>query len=151
MKVTQVVVGIHEKRNHPHEYGHYDASVTLTAEMDPEDDHAESTVELRAAARWQVLEECDEWTERVKEERRIIDLKATFAHQLRDLHWDTERRVTRCEEIIEELPPQMRAEYREKLDKAIAKLPPKEEPEESHCPDFEEEPHYPDFEDELAF
>lgn len=33
MNVTQITVMVHEKRNHPHEYGHYDAEVRYTAEI----------------------------------------------------------------------------------------------------------------------
>lgn len=61
MNVTHVVVSIHEKRNHPHEYGHFDASVTLTAEPQPGDYYDTLLVELREIARHHVQEECDDW------------------------------------------------------------------------------------------
>ena len=50
MRVTEVTVEVHEKRNHPHEYGHYDCSVTLAAVLDDWEPSDASISELRAMA-----------------------------------------------------------------------------------------------------
>lgn len=61
MEVIQVTVEIHV--NNPIEYGHYDASVRLTANLGYADNPTEVIEQLRALARQQVREECDRWLE----------------------------------------------------------------------------------------
>ena len=63
MRVEEVTVCVHEKRNHPHEYGHYDCSVTFTAQVDQrEREGADAAVtRLRELARAHVRAECDAW------------------------------------------------------------------------------------------
>ena len=61
MKITHVEVEVHEKRNHPYEYGHYDASVRLCADVDDTDGVHAVIDELRDIARWHVKTECDQW------------------------------------------------------------------------------------------
>lgn len=142
MNITQVIVGVHEKRNHPYEYGHYDASVTLTAGVGLNDAIDEITQSLRAQARRHVLEECDDWAKSVKEEKRIADLTDEFIYLLGVPHWNTDDRIERCKGVIEALPKEMRAEYDEKLLEAVSNLPPEEEPRDDYpevCQQDEEE------------
>ena len=146
MEITQVVVNIHEKRNHPHEYGHYDASVTFTAWVEPEEDAGAVTELLRARARRQVFAECDAWGEKIREDHRISRLLGDFNLNINQLSWQTDKRVERCNEIIAKLPEEMQAEHRERLKEAIDQLPPKEAaPEEVDYPEYYED------EEEIGF
>lgn len=61
MYVSTVSVRVHEKRDHPYAYGHYDAEVVYTADVDLGDDWQDverALVEKGAAA---VKAECDRW------------------------------------------------------------------------------------------
>lgn len=128
MKITQVVVGIHEKRNHPYKYGHYDASVTFTADIALNDDPDGAVDLLRARARRHVLSECDAWEKTIHEEHRLAKLISDFDYQIsNNLHWDTVSTVEKCNKIIEQLPEEMRAEHRKRLIEAVDQLPPKEQ------------------------
>ena len=73
MKITQVEVAVHEKRNNPFAFGHYDCGVTLTAEYAEDAEHAELDVnlyDLRDVARGHVAAECDSWERGVRRDRR---------------------------------------------------------------------------------
>jgi len=70
MIITEVTVSVHEKRNHPHEYGHYDAEVRLTAQLSPDDHDDVVTSDLLAKAAAHVKAECDRFIEQVEQERR---------------------------------------------------------------------------------
>ena len=61
MKVNEVTVTVHEKRNHPHEYGHYDCGVTLTAECFWNETTDEVVSNLRGEAAAHVQEHLDGW------------------------------------------------------------------------------------------
>jgi hypothetical protein len=84
MKITQIKVSIHEKRNHPTEYGHYDSEVHLTAELEEEDIGQEDELIplLRDQARAQVKEECDAWEQNVLTAQRIEHLRFAFENNL---------------------------------------------------------------------
>jgi len=61
MQITEVTVTVHEKRNHPHEYGHYDCSVTLTAEPIGNETTDEVVARLRGEGAAHVQEHLDGW------------------------------------------------------------------------------------------
>jgi len=75
MNITQVTVTIHEKRAHPIEHGHYDASVTLTATIEERGDWTVVIDTLQRNARQRVFRECDRWEEKIREQERTTDLE----------------------------------------------------------------------------
>lgn len=124
MKITQVVVEIHEKRNHPNAYGHYDARVSYTAEL-LDGEYAADTVEkLQFVARQQVAAECDRWIEEIKTREAQESAR-------RDLQWIVDRLENRLpndhdtadfEGKIALLPGGEHPEWRDKLAKAQAEF-----------------------------
>lgn len=85
MKVTQITVSVHEKRNHPYEYGHYDAEVRLTADMEEGDTVAGTAAALRDMARIEVTNECDGWIDTVNYKRQEAEREAQAAWERRRL------------------------------------------------------------------
>jgi len=82
MYVSTVSVRVHEKRDHPYAYGHYDAEVVYTADVDLGDDWQDverALVEKGAAA---VKAECDRWE---AEARRADPEQQEAARLLEDL------------------------------------------------------------------
>lgn len=75
MKITQVTVSSHEKRNHPHEYGHADAEVTLTATIEDGDDVGKIIIALRNMTRSHVNTELDDWLAEIENERQREQLR----------------------------------------------------------------------------
>lgn len=65
--IKEVTVTVHEKRNHPYEFGHFDCSISLVAELPDlsyiqhETMISDRIAELRAEALAHVQEECDRW------------------------------------------------------------------------------------------
>lgn len=87
MKVTEVTVTIHEKKNHPHEYGHYDASVTLTARPE-QDEHCDNVIEsLQREARRRVIEEIDSWIAFINYEKRQQELRDAAEDHIERASW----------------------------------------------------------------
>ena len=74
MIITDVTVVAHEKRNHPHEYGHRDAEVRLTAKIEDGDDVEDVLTALRIRARLHVNQELLWW---------IMEINAEVARQTR--------------------------------------------------------------------
>lgn len=96
MNVTQVTVSSHEKRNHPFEYGHYDAEVRFTAELAPGEDVIARTKELQYLAGSLVAEKCDVWIGGIRQERAIEEANQTFRRRLSHaVHTDDEAEVAR--------------------------------------------------------
>jgi|GEM_PF-3538110 len=123
MNITQVQVSIHEKRNHPYEYGHYDCGVTLTADLDPGQDYGAAVDVLRLQARAHVLAECNEWERDVREQKRIDDLRISIHGRLRSVRYagtleGVNRYADSCLEQIAQLPQDMRGQF--KADLAVA-------------------------------
>lgn len=103
MQVKTVEVQIHEKRNNPHAYGHYDASVRLTAELSGgELRGTEGAIEeLLGKARGYVLAECDRWEASVRASHKAA--QEEDGRLLRKaLLWDTGRDVD--EEEVDHIP-----------------------------------------------
>jgi uncharacterized protein with PIN domain len=117
MNIQSVTVEIHEKRNHPHEYGHYDALVAYTAQVE-EGESAEDVINrLRVLARQQVEAECDRW---IKE----IELEVKRAEAKQRLYWIVSRAKSGnpdgdddkdFEEYTNLLSEDEQKEYRDKL------------------------------------
>lgn len=126
MKVTQVTVTVHEKRNHPHEFGHYDCSVALTAEVGAELEAHDAIALLRAKARVQVLEECANWETNVRREGRIAKLVRELESELANIRrWVSQEslqdRMCACLDIIRCLPEDDRGKWKDGLAEAMGK------------------------------
>jgi hypothetical protein len=120
MNVKTITVEIHEKRNHPHEYGHYDARVSYTVELEEGDSPEMATLAYLSTARQQVVTECDRWIAEIEHKRQVEEAK-------RELHWILERAKSsgvqdndaeNFEENLLALPTEQQDEYRAKLEAA---------------------------------
>ena len=87
MNITEITVSAHEKRNHPYEYGHYDAEVSYTATVGVADDILRVTKELQYLADSFVREKCDQWISLVNLERKVAAFEATFRSRLNNAVW----------------------------------------------------------------
>ena len=72
MQITEIAVTVHEKRDNPHAYGHYDAEVHYTAEIQPGDQVDIETFALLRQAAGHVKAECNRFIERVEQEYNIV-------------------------------------------------------------------------------
>ncbi len=100
MNITEITVSAHEKRNHPYEYGHYDAEVSYTATVGVADDILKVTKELQYLADSFVREKCGQWISLVNLERKVAAFEATFRSRLNNAVWtndeaEAERRLQR--------------------------------------------------------
>jgi len=125
MQVTQVTVNVHEKRNNPYEYGHYDCSVTLTAGVGPAESHEEVAAKLRLDARRHVLEECAQWIsdlEAAREAQRGIEQVQHVVEMIGQIsagHY-VEWFARQCQAVIDELPTtHLQALWQERLALAV--------------------------------
>lgn len=82
MNITEITVTAHEKRNHPYEYGHYDAEVSYTATVGVADDILRVTKELQYLADSFVREKCDQWINLINLERKVAEFEARFRSKL---------------------------------------------------------------------
>ncbi len=87
MNITEITVSAHEKRNHPYEYGHYDAEVSYTATVGVADDVLKVTKELQYLADSFVREKCDQWIGLINLERTVTAFEATFRSRLQNAVW----------------------------------------------------------------
>lgn len=87
MNITEITVSAHEKRNHPYEYGHYDAEVSYTATVGVADDILRVTKELQYLADSFVRDKCDQWISLVNLERKVAAFEATFRSRLNNAVW----------------------------------------------------------------
>lgn len=122
MKIQSITVEIHEKRNHPHEYGHYDARVSYTVEPNAPENPEDVVAYLQSVARQQVAAECDRWIADINRKQEIGSAKS-------DLDWMITRAGdSPAEEFNEErfntklavLPVEEQAEYLSRLEVAKA-------------------------------
>lgn len=123
MNVTQVTTTIHEKRNHPHEYGHYDASVTLTADVEPGESAGDVINDLRDIARLHVASELDSWIAKIEEQRRVDRIKQSLGTQMYQLRYarteeEREHSIAEALETISELPDYLQENWKAKLEQA---------------------------------
>lgn len=122
MKITQVTVSIHEKRNHPYEFGHYDCSVTYSADLAGQDNVDEVTLALRGKARGHVEIECDRWLDTIHEKRRIGDIECRLHPMLESVanNYHKLSYAKRCVRQIRKLPQQLQEPWRGRLREALA-------------------------------
>jgi hypothetical protein len=120
MNIQSVTVEIHEKRNHPHAYGHYDARIAYTAQVEEGEAAEDVAIRLQALARQQVEAECDRWIEGIQ-----LEVKKAEAEQ--SLYWIISRAKNGnpdaddpkdFEEYISLLPEAKQEEYQGKLEAA---------------------------------
>jgi hypothetical protein len=123
MDITQITVTIHEKRNHPSEYGHYDASVTLVANLRETDDPRDVVVRLRNSARKHVRQECDGWIASIKEQERISSLIAHAESHIRSVSVRKLHYAKLAVKFIRQLPGEHQRPLREKLRLKLAEVP----------------------------
>lgn len=107
MNITEITVSAHEKRNHPYEYGHYDAEVSYTATVGVADDILKVTKELQYLADSFVREKCDQWISLVNLERKVAAFEATFRSRLNNAVWtndeaEAERRFADLDKWLRE-------------------------------------------------
>jgi hypothetical protein len=122
MHVTSITVKIHEKRNHPHEYGHFDAETGYTIALDPGDDPLAVEAEWRARAYAAVQAQCDNWIAGIEEtrqqQRARSNLDGSLYWAIRQ-EWD-EGNQRAWDKYLALLPEAERAEWNQKLDRARA-------------------------------
>lgn len=121
MKVTEVTVTIHEKRNNPFKCGHYDCSVTYRAELEKPDSYGQRTRRLREIARAHVEEECAKWEDTLREQHRIEKLEGDISFYMSRVVTSAEPEAyrERVEDLIFQLPTRMRTKYMEQLEETI--------------------------------
>lgn len=124
MIVREVTVSIHEKRNHPYEYGHYDASVSYTAEIAEDDDVGDVTARLIIRAESHVKAECDEWIAGVHEQNRIDQFEGSLEQRLQNIRsgWQPLKHAKQfLRRAAEGLPPDRYELWRERLRQALSR------------------------------
>lgn len=127
MRIIQVVVEIHEKRNHPFEFGHYDAGVRLVADLTDSmgtiGDMGAAIHRLQDTARQYVLEELDNWEGSIRQNERIKKLTNEIRHAIQFWSWRTQAEIEANKAtitgLILELPEGMRGEFYDMLDKKV--------------------------------
>lgn len=87
MLVTEVSVVIHEKRNHPYEYGHRDAEVRLAAQLTPYESIDAVIDELHVKARSHVEKELDSWLKEIEYDRRVSAFLNSVRADINQLRW----------------------------------------------------------------
>jgi len=125
MEITEISVEIGETRNHPFVHGNYRASVRLTAVVEAGEDYRDVTRDLRGMARLQVIQECDEWEDQVREERRVAGILADIRAGINRVknYGSTIQDVQRDYELIRqrlfELPEDMLDDWLDKIGTAF--------------------------------
>ena len=124
MKITQVTVTIHEKRNNPFAYGHYDATVSLTADLVPNDIYETAIQTLQTTARQYVLEECDRWEHQLRALTRIGELTDAIQETINRIGRTrkadmVDQHAADCEELIHSLPADLQREWLDDLAQAV--------------------------------
>lgn len=121
MKIQTVTVEIHEKRNNPNAYGHYDSRVAYTAEVQDGEEAKDVVEQLQFIARQQVAIECNRWEAEVKREEQRNSARSS-------LRWIVDRAknslqgesdVKEFEKNVSLLPLDEQAEYRTRLEESI--------------------------------
>lgn len=88
MDVTEISVMVHEKRNHPYEYGHYDCEVRLSAHLGPDENVDEAAMALRDRAASQVRLHLDGWIDGIETSR---ERRMPFLHERCEVNDGQER------------------------------------------------------------
>lgn len=87
MFITEVAVVVHEKRNHPYEYGHRDAEVSLRAQLAPHEPLDAVIDELHVRARRHVELELDSWIKQIHEDRDRAFFVSNIENDISNLKW----------------------------------------------------------------
>ena len=124
MKITQVTVMVHEKRNHPFEYGHYDAEVRLTADLDSSDGAIDTVERLTRQARIAVVAECDQWIDSLASKQRAAHAVGKIERLLRQMNMEYsdeyyESYAQQLVDLLNDLPGALREKYANKVDEAV--------------------------------
>lgn len=120
MKITTVTVEIHEKRNHPHEYGHRDAQVAYTADLDEGEEADAAVVQLQLQARQRVEAELDRWIAEVEQQRTWETARSQLGYMVSRAEGD-DIDVAEFARHLLNLPEGEREEYQTNLAAAQAK------------------------------
>lgn len=120
MKYQTISISIHEKRNHPHEYGHFDASVSYTVQVEEGEDADHITKVLCDRARDHVEGELDAKVAQVNLEREREDARRNLDFIVgRAEHSEYSQRDERdFNKHRQLLPDDERVEWVSKLNKA---------------------------------
>jgi len=108
--ITEVVVTTHEKRSHPYEFGHADASVTLTVTVEPNESAADIIDAALLTCRNHCYENLDEWLGDIEHEREQERLLIRVRSKLQRL------------ENWRELSPDKLLEFCNKLEESILEI-----------------------------
>jgi hypothetical protein len=100
MEITSVTVSVHEKRNHPHEFGHYDCDVRFTADLEDGEDADLVARQLRHRAGVQVAAECDAWVEGIEE--TILSQQEEYARRQEEARQRREAEREKWESLQDE-------------------------------------------------
>lgn len=124
-QLRSICVGIHEKRNNPHAYGHFDAEVTYevaTPDLLTEAEVDELTALWQKKARETAIGECDRWEAQVRLEHEIANAKERAENVLEMLRWHApsigEQSV--FAKWVDLLPPAEQQGYLDRWDEAVA-------------------------------
>lgn len=125
MQIIQITVEAHEKRNHPHEYGHADASCRVVADIHPQDDVGVAVAMLQGRARRHVSQELDAWIAGIEEGLRIERVIHRIESALRNLDATITSPVLRYAKpalrAIRELPLEMQPGWEERFRESLRK------------------------------
>jgi hypothetical protein len=111
MEITSVTVSVHEKRNHPHEFGHYDCDVRFTADLEDGEDADLVARQLRHRAGVQVAAECDAWVEGIEE--TILSQQEEYARRQEEARQRREAEREKWESLQDEEDEEYIAEREE--------------------------------------
>lgn len=133
LNVQSVVVQVHEKRNHPYEYGHYDCQVTLEARVADDRSLDVQIAHLRDKAAAHVRDHLGAWIAGIEREREEAAIEAKWQQlenriaieidQFASLpmdKWEARRQMVM--ELIEQLPEDWHDGWERDLDARIHEL-----------------------------
>lgn len=102
MQVTNVTIDIHEKKNHPHEFGHFDARCSMSAQIGESEDGDDVADDLRTLCRAHVQSEIDRWLEDVQADRDAAVAESQIGSVARG--WNMEHHYDQANDYIGRLP-----------------------------------------------
>lgn len=120
MKYQTITVGIHEKRNHPTEFGHFDANVSYTVQVEDGEDIHRATEFLRKKAREYVEAELDARIAQVNLENERREARSSLRWIVGRASHDSyeEQDAQAFETHLLTLPSDEQTDWRAKLGKA---------------------------------
>lgn len=123
MRVTEVSVSVHEKRNHPTEYGHRDCSVQIVASVEHLEAADVVARELLGKATAHVQRELGEWITVIEQDYRLAEVRSEVHFQMRQLRVSfsgeiAKRTLAAIREGVAALPADEQAALLEEAEKA---------------------------------